>query len=853
MSGCALANAIKKTLVTVTIATQDKAAVAELIALSTSSAADAWSALTNVSAIINSAGQPFVQCTATLLVNQPVQLVIPAPSPSPPSRPPFSHTLSAAGLDVLDFVNVTNPTGKALTQLLTAAAPTVQAAMAAAVASAVTASSIGALLGGGVGASVGPATLGTAQRNAMMAMLGGPASSCTDPRATGNGGGWTMGRFGVGNSHNPCITNNQTTGASDATGSAGIRRELQSRGGDRTGSKNNNNNNRQPPPPPPSNDQMFVANDEEEDLEMRLLVVALVDTTTSVAMIIGCVVGAHLLILVMWKLCLNRRYYLWVGRSPARVVLIEKEANERLGIGIAGDTVATVDAGSLCARVLSAGDRIHALNGQRLSGTSQQTSVLIRKSRQLTLLVSAPLPQPTSSFNNDTEKGPFPTAVVIAAGFKGGARARTQVYPMPSETPELEFTPLDMPNVYPMHLDVDVKTVNAIAALLQAAWRRRQVQTRIARVQQKQREHELASRVATKLQSAVRRRKAQEAYRATRAAIRVQKAWRRLHALPASSAVTLLTASIKGASAPSEPTMELVVEMHQPPMTPPPSPPSGTSAAYRTRAVVLPIQKLPNDKTRALYTKVAHELTLCPAFKGLPEFLLWPNLEVTFISSFSTGLVACASSVLGAVITGYSTNPGSLVLAIVVLVFVAAVYIWQLKRLLAFMRYHNDACWQEGEQPESKAEIDDPLYACLTNVTRGCIRPTLRERGSFEPPDEDAEEPGRTERALDRTFSLSLIDARAMRHGDALAELPTWLGDSSGSKRGLWYLFVQILLQLITAVTVGVTCSLLWSQSSTGSKVCLVRHLGPERDLLTAQLSPNSNAVPTPLVSYHPQ
>ena len=120
----------------------------------------------------------------------------------------------------------------------------------------------------------------------------------------------------------------------------------------------------------------------------------------------------------------------------------------------------------------------------------------------------------------------------------------------------------------------------------------------------------------------------------------------------------------------------------------------------------------------------------------------------------------------------------------------------------------------------SKEEVDDPIFALLTSVTRhGLIRPQARERGSFEPPEADAEEPGRTERHLSRFFSLRLLNPRHVRAGDALAELQTWLGDASGSARGLWYQGGSTALQLTSASLMGFTYAMAWSQSPTGSKV----------------------------------
>ena len=190
--------------------------------------------------------------------------------------------------------------------------------------------------------------------------------------------------------------------------------------------------------------------------------------------------------------------------------------------------------------------------------------------------------------------------------------------------------------------------------------------------------------------------------------------------------------------------------------------------------------------------------------------------------SFSTGLMQCSAAVFGAACASYATTRRSLAMSIVVAILVPVVYIWQAYRLFIFFRYQDDACWQPAEPPGAKDEIDDPAFALITNLTMGLVRPTSRELGGFEPPDEDAEEPGRTERHLARVFSLRLwTNARRMLPGDALSELPTWLGDSSGSARGMWYLFMSMLLQLILAAVLGVTFSLTWSQTSEGSKALL--------------------------------
>ena len=133
---------------------------------------------------------------------------------------------------MLDFVNMSNPVSAALTALLTAAAPTVQAAATVAVAASIAASAGAAVAGGAAGGgSVGPAAIGGAQRNSLMGTLGGAPTSCDDPRATGTGGGWTMGRLGMGSASNPCTNASTVESTSSSSTSAAIRRRRLAKGG----------------------------------------------------------------------------------------------------------------------------------------------------------------------------------------------------------------------------------------------------------------------------------------------------------------------------------------------------------------------------------------------------------------------------------------------------------------------------------------------------------------------------------------------------------------------------------------------------------------------------------------------
>ena len=144
---------------------------------------------------------------------------------------------------MLDFVNMSNPVSAALTALLTAAAPTVQAAATVAVAASIAASAGAAVAGGAAGGgSVGPAAIGGAQRNSLMGTLGGAPTSCDDPRATGTGGGWTMGRLGMGSASNPCTNASTVESTSSSSTSAAIRRRRLAKGGSKKSDVDENDN-----------------------------------------------------------------------------------------------------------------------------------------------------------------------------------------------------------------------------------------------------------------------------------------------------------------------------------------------------------------------------------------------------------------------------------------------------------------------------------------------------------------------------------------------------------------------------------------------------------------------------------
>ena len=97
-------------------------------------------------------------------------------------------------------------------------------------------------------------------------------------------------------------------------------------------------------------------------------------------------------------------------------------------------------------------------------------------------------------------------------------------------------------------------------------------------------------------------------------------------------------------------------------------------------------------------------------------------------------------------------------------------------------------------------------------------------------PEEDAQEPEQTERALQRLVlcRLKLFGRSRLRRkkqmdtpraGDEMIMLSAWLGDAAGkSLRSCWYVLFQLLIQLAISMQVGFLYAHPWAPSSFGTR-----------------------------------
>lgn len=193
------------------------------------------------------------------------------------------------------------------------------------------------------------------------------------------------------------------------------------------------------------------------------------------------------------------------------------------------------------------------------------------------------------------------------------------------------------------------------------------------------------------------------------------------------------------------------------------------------------------------------------------------------IVAFSSPLLQCASAIIGAHLSGLPIGSAPFAVAAAVVVAICLFYTDQFRRLRHFCRHHKDACWQPAAVLASRTEMDDPLYAALHRCLPCCLPLRTREQGSWEEPEEDAEEPARTERHLGRALTWRPSPWNFERAGDALIINTAWLKDaaSSSSSMAERYIVVLFSLQLSTAVLIGVLYTNPWPQTSAGAKALL--------------------------------
>jgi hypothetical protein len=167
-----------------------------------------------------------------------------------------------------------------------------------------------------------------------------------------------------------------------------------------------------------------------------------------------------------------------------------------------------------------------------------------------------------------------------------------------------------------------------------------------------------------------------------------------------------------------------------------------------------------------------------PKFRPLPSSLVYPRFEIMLATIFATGLMEAAANVLGTAVAEYDLSIGLMITALVVVSLVFLFLVRQAFLVSHFSKHHAKTMWQPAETIESYREMDDPMLRFLYRTTcclPRCLRlkPVMRFKGEWAPPESATEEPGRTERALARSewFGLSALCGQCCRWSTPKAEL----------------------------------------------------------------------------------
>ena len=103
---------------------------------------------------------------------------------------------------------------------------------------------------------------------------------------------------------------------------------------------------------------------------------------------------------------------------------------------------------------------------------------------------------------------------------------------------------------------------------------------------------------------------------------------------------------------------------------------------------------------------------------------------------FSSGLIECSCAIIGAMMGG--TVPVEyfwLILSLVCVVCIVCLYIYQGFKLVRFYKKHGKVCWVDNDAPEVHDEVEDPLFYFLSKIRWLPFAPKHREKGSFEAPE----------------------------------------------------------------------------------------------------------------------
>lgn len=194
-----------------------------------------------------------------------------------------------------------------------------------------------------------------------------------------------------------------------------------------------------------------------------------------------------------------------------------------------------------------------------------------------------------------------------------------------------------------------------------------------------------------------------------------------------------------------------------------------------------------------------------PKFRAFPALFVYPNIVSVAFALLASGLVAASTALLISdpfAPESYATRLG---LAVAILVLVVVYLAVSFAILIRFKLLQAE--WQPYDEPAEPEAVGDPLFKLISKALRRCCRccggpkPFDRAKGKFVKPEEEQQEPERTERLLAHPFTLRNKHASDTVEGNSVLWLAKATGRTwSGVLMQPSLMAVQVSLQALAGV-----------------------------------------------------
>ena len=277
------------------------------------------------------------------------------------------------------------------------------------------------------------------------------------------------------------------------------------------------------------------------------------------------------------------------------------------------------------------------------------------------------------------------------------------------------------------------------------------------------------------------------------------------------------------------------------PETPPPSPPevNGEAASDTTCG---PASNRTLKRQDTLTTSLANSSAVegeLRKFIPFPRSLVAPHVPIFAFGILLTGCVESSVAVLASK-QAQECGASRLWPAATVLVFVFVILCLLFAKILHLYMRHRSSLWQPAENlalTDAEKKVQDPLLKYVQvsfYMSVGLNGAVDRSRGEFVRPDDEIEEPARTERLLAKP-----IDLFPTTSADALDQLGSYVARSSGgSIFGIMFDLSALVIQVAIVTLTGIFDSLDAGSSAAHAQVVAILCLQVAFCVLTFTANP---------------